>query len=311
MNSSRLRQQTLASIERTRVEPTGIAIREMQRHLAPYPKGDIRYVNTFEEDIEEIKNAKIEDVRKFHADFYGVAEGELAIVGDFEPEAVQQQIATLFNNWKSPKPYARIERPFKPVAAEAKTFNTPEKANALWLGAIPLQIKDTDPDYPALLLGNYILGQQPLNSRLFARIRNKEGLSYGVGSMFQASALDDSGMFLAQAICSPDKAPQVEASIKDEMTKIINDGYSAEEVEAAKKAWLQGRSMSRSNDSQLAGRLATGRYLDRPMAWDQAIEDKVAALTPQQIQAAMKKHLDLGKMSFFRGGDFEAKNVKF
>ncbi|MBE7543939.1 MAG: insulinase family protein [Bryobacteraceae bacterium] len=306
-----LRQQALANLERTRVEPTGIAVREMQRHLAPYPKGDIRYVNTFEEDIEEIKNAKLEDVKKFHADFYGVAEGELAIVGDFEPEAVQQQIATLFNNWKSPKPYARIERPFKPVAAAAKTFNTPEKANALWLGAIPLQIKDTDPDYPALLLGNYILGQQPLNSRLFARIRNKEGLSYGVGSMFQASALDDSGMFLAQAICSPDKAPQVEASFKDELTKIINDGYSAEEVEAAKKAWLQSRSMGRSNDAQLAGRLATGRYLDRPMAWDQAIEDKVAALTPQQIQAAMKKHLDLGKMSFFRGGDFEAKNVKF
>jgi zinc protease len=160
-------------------------------------------------------------------------------------------------------------------------------------------------------LGNYILGQQPLNSRLFARIRNKEGLSYGVGSMFQAGSLDDSGIFMAQAISSPDKAPQVEASIKDEMTKILNDGYSVEEVEAAKKAWLQSRSMSRSNDPQLAARLATGRYLDRPMAWDQAIEDKVAALTPQQIQAAMKKHLDLGKMSFFRGGDFEAKNVKF
>jgi zinc protease len=103
----------------------------------------------------------------------------------------------------------------------------------------------------------------------------------------------------------------VEASFKDELTKVLNEGYTAEEVEAAKKAWLQSRSMGRANDSQLAGRLATGRYLDRTMAWDQELEDKVAALTPAQIQAAMKKHIDLEKLSFFRAGDFEAKNVKF
>lgn len=306
-----LRQQALASVEQNRVEPTGIAVREMQRHLAPYPKGDVRYVNTFDEDIEDIKTAKLEEVKKFHADFYGVAQGELAIVGDFDAEAVQKQITALFDGWKSPKPYVRIQRPFKPVPAEGKTFDTPEKANALWLAAVPLQLKDTHPDYPALLMGNYILGQHTMSNRLFARIRTREGLSYGVGSMFNAGALDDSGMFLAQAISSPDKVPQVEASFKDELTKVLNEGYTAEEVEAAKKAWLQSRSMGRANDSQLAGRLATGRYLDRTMAWDQELEDKVAALTPAQIQTAMKKHIDLEKISFFRAGDFEAKNVKF
>jgi zinc protease len=306
-----LRQQALASIERTRVEPTAIAVRALQRHLAPYPKGDLRYVNTFDEDIEDIRSVKVEDLREFHKDFYGVARGELAIVGDFDTEAVQQQVTSLFDGWKSPKPYVRIERPFKAIAAKAEAFDTPEKANALWLGALPLQLKDTDPDYPALLLGNYMLGQAPLSNRLFSRIRNKEGLSYSVASMFNAGALDDSAVFLAQAICSPDKAPQVEASFKDEMAKVLTEGFTAEEVEAAKKAWLQARTMGRANDNQLAGRLANGRYLDRTMAWDQGIEDKVAALTPAAILQAMKKHLDLSKMSFFRAGDFEAKNVKF
>lgn len=306
-----LRQQSLAGIEKMRSEPTMVAVRELQSLMSPYPKDDIRYVKTVDEQIEDLKAAKLEELKAFHADFYGVAQGEFAIIGDFEPETTQQQIASLFNNWKSAKPYTRIERPFKPVAPVAKALNTPEKANALWLAAIPLKMKDTDPDYPALLLGNYILGQQPLNSRLFARIRGKEGLSYGVGSMFNAGALDDAATFMAQAICSPDKAPQVEASFKDELTKILTDGYTAEEVEAAKKAWLQSRSMARSSDPQLAARLANGRFLNRPMAWDQQLEDKVAALTPAQIQAAMKKHLDLSKAIFVRAGDFDAKNVKF
>lgn len=306
-----LRQQSLAGLEKMSTEPQMAAIREMQRLASPYPKGDIRYVKTVEEQLADLKAAKLEDVKDFHAQFYGVAQGELAIVGDFEPESVQQQVASLFNNWKSPKPFVRIQRPFQAIAPTAKALDTPEKANALWLAYIPVQMKDTDPDYPALLMGNYILGQQPLNSRLFARIRGKEGLSYGVGSMFNAGALDDSGTFMAQAICAPDKAPQVEASFKDELTKILNDGYSAEEVEAAKKAWLQSRTMGRSNDAQLAGRLATGRYLDRTMAWDKTLEDKVSALTPAQIQTAMKKYLDLSKAVFVRAGDFEAKSVKF
>lgn len=306
-----LRQQMLASIEQMRVEPTMIASRAMQKHLSPYPKGDIRYVKNFDEEIEAIKGVTLEQVRAFHQSFYGVAQGELAIVGDFDPETTQQQLSSLFLNWKSGKPYARVTRPFKPLDTKAEAFNTPEKANALWLAAIPIQMKDDHPDYPALMFGNYILGQQPLNSRLFARIRGKEGLSYGVGSMFNAGALDDSAMFVAQAICAPENAPKVEASFKDELNKILTEGYSAEEVEAAKKAWLQSRTMGRSNDSQLAGRLASLRFLDRTMAWDQQLEDKVAALTPAQIQAAMKKHLDLSKISFFRAGDFEAKSVKF
>lgn len=306
-----MRQQMLASIEKMRIEPAMIASRAMQRHLSPYPKGDLRYVRTFDEEIEELRSVTLDQVRAFHQDFYGIGAGELSIVGDFDPEATQQQISSLFQNWRSPKPYARLARPFKPVAAKAEAFNTPEKANALWLAAIPLQMKDTDPDYPALLLGNYILGQQPLNSRLFARIRGKEGLSYGVGSMFNAGALDDSAVFVAQAICAPENAPKVEASFRDELAKILTDGYSAEEVAAAKKAWLQSRTMSRSNDSQLAGRLSTMSFLGRTMAWDQQLEDEVAALTPAQIQAAMKKHLDLSKASFFRAGDFDAKNVKF
>jgi predicted Zn-dependent peptidase len=46
-------------------------------------------------------------------------------------------------------------------------------------------LRDDDPDYAALVMGNYIIGGGFLNSRLATRIRQKEGISYGVGSWLQ------------------------------------------------------------------------------------------------------------------------------
>ncbi len=306
-----LRQQYLAGIERSKAEPGTIAGIAMERHLNPYPKDDVRYVDTLDESAEKVKALKLDEIKAFYKNFYGASAGEISIVGDFDAESTQQQLASLFNTWKSPKKYVRIDRPFQKIEPKQEAFNTPDKANAVWLAAIPFRMKDDHPDYPALIFGNFILGQQPLNNRLFARIRNKEGLSYGVRSSVSVGALDDGATFMAQAICAPQNAPKVEAAFKDELTKILNEGYSAEEVEAAKNAWKQRGVMSRSQDGALAGDLAGNRFLNRTMQWDAKLEEKVLALTPQQIQAAMKKYLDLNNMSFYRAGDFEKAQVKW
>ena len=61
-------------------------------------------------------------------------------------------------------------------------------------------MKDSDKDFPALFMGNWILGGGSLSSRLADRIRKKDGLSYGVGSFFNAPALDEDASFGAFAI---------------------------------------------------------------------------------------------------------------
>src|SRR5262249_55000906 len=152
------------------------------RHMNPFPKGDPRYVSTPDERIVEMKEAKLELAKKFYADFYGASNGELAVVGDFDPKEIEKLAGELFGNWKSPKPYARIETDFTDIASVNKSIETPDKANAMFVAGQKLNLRDDDPDYPALLLGNYMLGGGFLNSRLAVRIRQKEGLSYGVGS---------------------------------------------------------------------------------------------------------------------------------
>ena len=79
-----LRQQRLASLEEQRSDPIALASVAFQRHMSPQEKGDVRYVKTIDESIADLKAVTLDDVKKFHADFYGASHGELAVAGDFE-----------------------------------------------------------------------------------------------------------------------------------------------------------------------------------------------------------------------------------
>src|SRR5690606_23556285 len=102
-----------------------------------------------------------------------------------------------------------------------------------------------------------------LNSRLATRIRQQEGLSYGVGSQFQASATDSSGRWLSYAIYAPENRDRLEAALREELTRAASEGFTAEEIAKAKDGWVQSRKLGRSNDAAIAARLATNLYLDR------------------------------------------------
>jgi len=298
-------QEQLAAIEQQRSEPTQQAALAISRHLSPYPKGHVRYISTPDEDLAELKAVKLEEARKFYADFFGFSNAELAVVGDFDEKVIEEAALKMLSGWKSKQAYARIPDKFQDVGQINQNIGTPDKANAFFIAAQNLKLSDEDPDYPALLLGNYMLGGGFLNSRLAVRIRQKEGLSYGVGSQFMAGSLDQSGRFTAFAIYAPQNRDKLEAAFKEEIEKALKDGFTADEIKAAKNGWLQSRQVSRAQDNELVGRLRSNAYLGRTVKWDAELEKKVEALTPEQITAAMRRHLDLSKMSIVKAGDFK------
>jgi zinc protease len=165
-------------------------------------------------------------------------------------------------------------------------------------------MRDDNPDYPAFSLGNFILGGGILNSRLATRIRQKEGISYGVGSSFGASSLDESGTFTGNAIYAPQNAERLEAAFKEELQKVLTEGFTADEVEQAKKGWLLNRQRNRGADTTIANALQGHLFLGRTMAWDEELDKRVAALTAADVNAAMKKYLTPDKISIFKAGDF-------
>jgi len=299
-----LRQERLAGAENSRSEPQVLASYTFYRHLRVWPKGHPSYVATLDETIAELKDAKLEDAKAFHRAFYGASNGELALVGDFDPKETQALVANLLGAWPSPAPYARVKNVYQDAPALAATLQVADKPNAFFLAGLNLQVQDTDADYPALALGNFMMGGGFLNSRLATRIRVKEGLSYGVGSMFQASAGDRAGSWVAYAICAPQNAGKLEAAFQEELAKALESGFTAEEIKAAKPGWLQSQQMVRAQDRELGGRIATTLEWNRTLAFQAELEKQVLALTNEQIQAAFRKHLDPKRLTIVKAGDF-------
>ena len=301
----KLKQEQLAQIESQRSEPQAIAINEFRRVTSPYPKGDIRYVATFDEDVADLKAATIDQVKQFYKDFYGANNSSIAVVGDFDKDEIQKIIDNQFGAWKSAKPFTRIASPYQAVKAQNKSFETPDKANSMFVAGLNMPLQDSDADYPALVMANFMLGGGFINSRLATRIRQKDGLSYGVGSQFSASSLDKNGSFLAYAIYAPQNAEKLEQAFKEEIEKAVQEGFTADELKAAKSGYLQQRQVSRAQDASLAGTLSNNLYLDRTMNWDADFEKKIEALTPAAVKAAAAKYIDYDKITIIKAGDFE------
>jgi zinc protease len=298
-----LQQQQLASIERSRNEPTAIASNELQRQLNPYPRGHIHHVGTFDERLEDTRKVTLEEARQFYADFYGASNAAFVAVGQVDPVAIKNLVAELFADWKSPKPYTRVPTAYHKVDATDKKFETPDKQNALLGAGMTVRMSDMDPEYPAMLIANYIFGGSP-GARLFKRIRDKEGLSYGVYSGFTAPQVDDGATFVVSAISAPQNAPKVEASLKDELAKTLKDGFTAEEVALAKKSWLESESVSRANDSAVSRLIAIDERFGRTFLWRAGLDAKVAALTPEQVNEAFRRRIDPAALVIVKAGDF-------
>jgi zinc protease len=136
-------------------------------------------------------------------------------------------------------------------------------------------------------------------------VREKEGLSYSTYTTFSSSPLDEAAVFRVAAIFAPQNRARVEKAIREELARAVKDGFTAEEVEAAKSSVLEQRRLARSQDRALAGRLSNYLYVKRTFAWDIDFEKNIAALTPDQINAALRKHIDPARLSIVVAGDLK------
>jgi zinc protease len=299
-----LRRQQLAGLESSRTEPDDLASLAVERRLNPYPKDDVRYVPTIEEQIERTKALTLDQVKKVYTDYLGAGAGELAIVGQFEPEATLSLIRPILQGWKAKNPYARIvEKAAENVSTAAESIETPDKANATFLAGVALPMDDLHPDYPALVVANHVLGGTSA-ARLFVRVREEAGLSYGVYSSFRAPMLDPNAQFRVSGICNPTNMAKVKELIGEEVRKLVAQGVTKEEVEEAKRSYLERRGMNRTQESALGGVLSGQLYAGRTMQQEADFEAKLKSLTPEQVTAAAKKYIDPDKLVIVTAGDF-------
>ncbi len=299
-----LKREILARIDTARTEPNSIAGLAMRRSLSAYAPGDFRYVGTLDERAASVKAVSISDVQSFYKQFYGAGNAQAVLVGNFDGPAVTKQLSESLGSWKSPSPYERPVGIFKPTSGDSAVFATPDKANAVFLVGSLLKLRDDDPEYPALKVGNEILGGGMLNSRLATRIRQKDGLSYGVGSQLNADSQDPIASFSVFAISAPQNTAKVESDAKEEIAKGLAEGFTPAEIAAAKSGILQSMTVARSSDAALARDLADHLYLGRDFTWDAKFEKDLSAATPEVIHKAMQRFIVPSQFVTVKAGDF-------
>ena len=316
-----MRRQGLAGIEQQRKEPEAVAANALARHGNPYPKGDPRYAETFDEMEADLKALQVADVKRAHARFFSARVGQFAAVGDLDAAAVTAALQQAFGDWQpaavavaiaaaqaadapAAPIYRRLPQPLVQAPPVRLVLLTPDKQNATLLAQLPLPLNDQHPDYAAFTLANYIFGGGG-DSRLWNRIREQQGLSYDVRSSVDWSTVDLNSGWSSSAIFAPQNQPKVEAAWREELLRSVTDGFTAAELESARQGVLNFRRLSRAQDANVAAQLVRQLNLNRNFTASQQVDDAIASLTLQQVNAAWRAHLKPDQLAVAWAGDFK------
>lgn len=299
-----LKQQSLSAIAQQRLEPGAVAANQLARHGNPYPRGDVRHARSFDEMVQDIESVNIEQVRAFHRRFYGLQRAEFGAAGDIDVPALRAALEKAFGDWQGGEPYTRVPNPIVPVKAERFILATPDKQNATLLAGMPVPLSDNDVDYPALTMANYLLGAGG-NSRLWKRIREKEGLSYDVRTSVGWSSVEPHSEWQASAIFAPQNRAKVEAAFQEELARALKEGFTPAELAAGQRGLLSFRRLSRAQDGVLASALANNLYLGRTFEVSARVDEALSKLTVEQVNAALRRYVKPSDLVVVYAGDFK------
>jgi zinc protease len=299
-----LKRQAAADIQAQRDDPQAIVSNALARRGDPYPRGDIRHARSFDERLEDSQAVTIDRIKDFHARFYGASQARFAAVGDFDAEAVRRALTAGLGDWTASETVARVPRPEYLMPPGRELVRTPDKQNATLGVGLHLPLSDNDAVYPALMLANFIFGGGG-DSRLFKRIREREGLSYDVYSAMNWGDVDANTQWFGGAIFAPSNGDKVEQAYRGELARAVKDGFSEQEVASAKAALLNYRRLTRAQDDRLAQALQRNLDLDRTFAFAGRVDAALAALQAGPVNQAFRAQLKPELMAFMLAGDFK------
>ncbi|MEO8507503.1 MAG: pitrilysin family protein [Betaproteobacteria bacterium] len=302
----KLKREEITALESRRTDPEAIARRDVRRYANPYLAGDVRYVPTTDEAIAQLRSTTLEDLKRFHAQFMGGSAGEIAIVGDFDADAVRRLLAETLSTWRSAAAYVRVPDPLVRKAPTVVLVETPDKANAALFGSLALPVSDESKEYAAATVASAIVGESG-SSRLWKRIRERDGLSYGVYAYVDWNSFEPNSTLWVQAIFAPQNRQRLAAALDEELARAARDGFTDAEVEQAKSRVLKRRQLARTQDAAVAAALVEQAWLGRTFAFAERQEAAIAAVSAQAVAAAFHMLVQPDALALVYAGDFAKK----
>jgi zinc protease len=279
------RQQTLTDLQLELDEPSEVARRIFVQSI--YPKKHPLHTFPTEESLQQIKR---QDVIDFKTKHYRPDTTVLALVGDFDLDIVRSLIQNEFGNWEASGQAPTLKYP--PVSMPEKIVSVnpvlPGKTQAVtYMGYTG--IKRYDPRFHAALVLNQILGGDTLSSRLGAEVRDRQGLSYGIYSYFQAGK--NAGTFLIEMQTSPEDSRKAIASTRQILQQIHQQGVTLLEVETAKRTLISNYNVSLANPEELTDKILMNEVYGLDKVELHTFTDKLQKVTFEQVNQAARELL--------------------
>ncbi|WNC69688.1 pitrilysin family protein [Thalassotalea nanhaiensis] len=299
-----MKRGSIANIEQQRNDPSSIAVNSFKKSLNNYPKGHPLAYYTLDERIANVKAVSSSELAPLYKSFTNINNGHVAVVGDVNAKEISQQLHATLVSFSNDTEYVRMAKTMKPEQGLVVSTETPDKANASLYLINPINMKVTHPDYLALAMASKIFGGDAFTSRVGARIRVKEGYSYSVGAGISANTLDEQGMFWGMAISAPENMDNVIAAFKEEIQKVVDDGFTAEELEQAVEGYISDRNRQWAANSTIASLLVKATKIDQDLSFYDEQIVALKKLTLEQVNDAFVKYIAAQQLNVFKAGDF-------
>jgi zinc protease len=269
-----------------------------------FPPGHPNHPQTLESLIKSAQSATVADIKAFHQKNYGPSNLILVFVGDVEAQHVKREITQSFAGWTGGAGVLQAREPAKPAPASTETVELEQKPSVTILLGQATGLRYRDPDCLALRVGASVLGAG-FTSRLMSSVRDHEGLTYGIGAGLGDDAFTD-GAFFVSATFAPQLLDRGLASTQRELRKWWAQGITPEELRDHQQNLIGLYQVGLSTSGGLAGALLMTAQRGLDLGWLDRYPSLIRALTPELVNAAVKKHLDPDKMILVQVGTLAA-----
>jgi len=286
----RERERGIAAIKEAETRPATHAGRAFGKAVyGGHPYG-------YETTAETLSNISVADMRQLHGRALLPCRMKISLVGAITraqaDDLARKLLARLPSGESCP---AQADVPeVQPLAAPSETHIPFDAAQAHVMIGQPGYKRD-DPDFFPLLVGNYILGGGGFVSRLMTEVREKRGLTYGVGSGFSPGL--HAGAFSIGLQTRPDQADEALRVSRDVLARFVAEGPTQAELQAAKDNLTGGFALRIDSNRKLLDNVANIAWNRLPLDYLDTWTQRVSAVTADEVRAAFQRKLQPDRMA--------------
>jgi zinc protease len=267
-----------------------------------YPPNHPFHRRTAEERIAAIESLRRDELQRFYDERYGAGTLLLVVVGDVESGKILDGLERRLGGWRS-GPAREIPRP--PAVAPApgeETVVMPDKASADVILAQPAGLERASPDYLPCVLANSALGQSSLTSRLGVRVRDTEGLTYGIHSGFSATHLG--GPYAVSLTVKPESRDAAVAATLQEIQRFRKEGMTTKELDDEKTSHVGRFKVDLASNGGIAHAVDSAVYYGLGVAYLDEYPSLVEAVSKEDADACFAKRVDPDRFTIVSAGSF-------